>query len=69
MAIAWSPNNLKLAVCNNDRVIILFDENGEKRDKFPTKPSDSKVCVVGEFRCCNLQCPWIVNVKCNVISY
>ncbi|XP_046660390.1 intraflagellar transport protein 172 homolog isoform X2 [Homalodisca vitripennis] len=42
MAIAWSPNNLKLAVCNADRVIVLFDEKGEKRDKFPTKPSDSK---------------------------
>lgn len=22
-------------------MIILFDENGEKRDKFPTKPSDA----------------------------
>ncbi|KAJ1528639.1 hypothetical protein ONE63_007034 [Megalurothrips usitatus] len=41
-AIAWAPNNLKLAVCTSDRIVLLFDENGVKRDKFPTKPSDSK---------------------------
>ena len=38
--IAWSPNQQKLAVATADRAIILFDENGEKRDKFSTKPSD-----------------------------
>ena len=43
MAIAWSPNNMKLAVCNGDRIILLYDEKGEKRDKFPTKASDPKV--------------------------
>ncbi|XP_075225811.1 intraflagellar transport protein Oseg2 [Lycorma delicatula] len=42
MALAWAPNNIKFAVCNSDRIILLFDENGEKRDKFPTKPADSK---------------------------
>ncbi|KAG1667872.1 Intraflagellar transport protein 172 [Nymphon striatum] len=42
MALVWSPNNQKLAVCTADRVIILFDENGERRDKFSTKPIDSK---------------------------
>ncbi|XP_064457098.1 intraflagellar transport protein 172 homolog [Ornithodoros turicata] len=41
-AIAWSPNNVKLAVCTADRVILLFDETGERRDKFSTKPIDSK---------------------------
>lgn len=45
MAITWSPNNLKLAVCNAERIILLFDEKGEKRDKFPTKPADSKVPI------------------------
>lgn len=30
-----------MAVATADRSIILFDENGEKRDKFTTKPSDS----------------------------
>ncbi|KAG5180215.1 hypothetical protein JKP88DRAFT_182394 [Tribonema minus] len=39
-AIAWAPNNRKLAVCTADRVVTLFDENGEKRDKFSTKPAD-----------------------------
>ncbi|PIK36306.1 putative intraflagellar transport protein [Apostichopus japonicus] len=42
-AMAWAPNNTKLAVCTADRVVLLFDENGERRDKFSTKPSDSKV--------------------------
>ena len=41
-SLSWSPNNLKLAVCTADRVIILFDETGEKRDKFSTKPADAK---------------------------
>lgn len=38
--LTWSPNQQKLAVASADRTIILFDENGEKRDKFATKPSD-----------------------------
>ena len=42
-ALAWSPNNNKLAVCTYDRVVLLYDEHGEKRDKFATKPSDAKV--------------------------
>ena len=41
-ALSWSPNNLKLAVCTADRVVLLFDETGEKRDKFSTKPADAK---------------------------
>ncbi|KAI0227061.1 hypothetical protein LSAT2_022485 [Lamellibrachia satsuma] len=42
-AVAWSPNNTKLAVCTFDRVIYLYDELGERRDKFATKPADSKI--------------------------
>ena len=42
VAIAWSNNNMKLAVCTADRVVLLFDDSGEKRDKFSTKPADSK---------------------------
>ena len=42
VAITWSNNNMKLAVCTADRVILLFDDTGEKRDKFSTKPADSK---------------------------
>nr|CAD7197554.1 unnamed protein product [Timema douglasi] len=41
-AIAWAPNNVKLAVCTSDRVISLFDDSGEKKDKFSTKPVDPK---------------------------
>lgn len=39
----WSPNGKKLAVANADRVILLFDETGKRRDKFATKPIDAKV--------------------------
>lgn len=43
VALAWAPNHTKLAVCTVDRVVLLFDENGEKRDKFATKPADTEV--------------------------
>eukprot|EP01137_Pigoraptor_chileana_P037243 Opistho-2@34026 len=41
-ALAWSRNHAKLAVVGVDRVVVLFDEMGEKRDKFSTKPADSQ---------------------------
>ncbi|KAK3767076.1 hypothetical protein RRG08_017951 [Elysia crispata] len=41
-AVAFSPNSQKLAVCTSDRVVVLFDEQGEKRDKFSLKPADAK---------------------------
>jgi intraflagellar transport protein 172 len=31
---------LKLAAATADRVVHVFDENGEKKDKFKTKASD-----------------------------
>ncbi|XP_078397553.1 intraflagellar transport protein 172 homolog isoform X1 [Cetorhinus maximus] len=40
--MSWAPNNCKFAVCTVDRVVLLYDENGERRDKFSTKPADSK---------------------------
>nr|CAB3255301.1 intraflagellar transport protein 172 homolog [Phallusia mammillata] len=40
--MGWSPNNNKLAVCTSDRVVLLYDESGERRDKFSSKPIDSK---------------------------
>ncbi|XP_069461553.1 intraflagellar transport protein 172 homolog isoform X2 [Ambystoma mexicanum] len=40
--MAWSQNNAKFAVCTVDRVVLLYDEQGERRDKFSTKPADSK---------------------------
>ncbi|XP_034018619.1 intraflagellar transport protein 172 homolog [Thalassophryne amazonica] len=41
--MAWAPDNTKFAVCTIDRVVLLFDDHGEKKDKFSTKPLDSKV--------------------------
>ncbi|THD25249.1 Intraflagellar transport protein [Fasciola hepatica] len=41
-AIAWSPNNKKLAICGVDNVITLFDEKCERRDRFAAKPLDPK---------------------------
>lgn len=40
----WSSNGKKLAIANADRIILLFDETGKRRDKFATKPIDAKVC-------------------------
>ncbi|KAM4772549.1 intraflagellar transport protein 172 homolog [Rhinophrynus dorsalis] len=40
--MAWSQNNAKFAVCTVDRVVLLYDEHGERRDKFSTKPADAK---------------------------
>ncbi|XP_053239953.1 intraflagellar transport protein 172 homolog isoform X3 [Podarcis raffonei] len=40
--MAWAPNNAKFAVCTVDRVVLLYDEHGERRDKFSTKPTDPK---------------------------
>ncbi|XP_046993145.1 intraflagellar transport protein 172 homolog [Schistocerca americana] len=42
LAIAWAPNNSKFACCMSDRLIHIFDEKGVKRDRFSTKPVDSK---------------------------
>ena len=39
-ALSWSPNGKRLAVCTSDRVVLLFNEQGERKDKFSTKPAD-----------------------------
>jgi intraflagellar transport protein 172 len=39
-ALCFSPNNARLAVVTVDKVVHLFDETGERRDKFATKPGD-----------------------------
>ncbi|KPA78261.1 hypothetical protein ABB37_06412 [Leptomonas pyrrhocoris] len=41
-AICFSPNNKRLAIADATRHIQLFDEQGERRDKFPTKPASDK---------------------------
>ncbi|KAI9351150.1 hypothetical protein DFJ73DRAFT_789886 [Zopfochytrium polystomum] len=39
-ALAWSPGSQKLAVATADRVIHLFDDAGDRKDRFATKPAD-----------------------------
>jgi len=39
-AVCWAPNGKRLAICTTDRMVILFDENGVRKDKFSTKPAD-----------------------------
>ncbi|XP_054675420.1 intraflagellar transport protein 172 homolog isoform X4 [Grus americana] len=40
--MAWSASSARFAVCTADRVVLLYDEQGERRDKFSTKPADAK---------------------------
>lgn len=40
--ICWSPNNMKLAVSTSEKQVIIFDDSGERKDKFSTKASDSQ---------------------------
>ncbi|XP_023169799.2 intraflagellar transport protein 172 homolog [Drosophila hydei] len=39
--LAWSPNQQKLAIATADRHILLYDDAGERRDKFSTKPANA----------------------------
>jgi hypothetical protein len=46
-ALSWSPTSLRLAAATGDRVVHLFDEAGERRDKFATKPADKVRFILG----------------------
>ncbi len=50
-AVCFSPNNRRLAVVTIDRVVHLFDEHGEKKDKFATKPANKVRCAPCEGSC------------------
>ena len=39
-ALTGSPNGKRLAVCTSDRVVLMFDQTGVRRDKFSTKPCE-----------------------------
>ena len=39
-AVAFSPNHYRMAVATVDKYILLYDEDGELRDRFPTKPAE-----------------------------
>jgi len=41
-ALAWSPNNRRLAIADSANIIYLYDENGEKKEKFTTKTRQGK---------------------------
>ena len=43
-ALCWSPNGKRMAACTTDRVVLMFDEDGVRKDKFGTKPAE-KVCL------------------------
>jgi len=49
-AMCFSPNNTRLAVVTVDRVVHLFDEEGERRDKFSTRPADKVRACLGRAR-------------------
>ncbi|CEM08051.1 unnamed protein product [Vitrella brassicaformis CCMP3155] len=36
----WSPNSQRLAIVATDKIVQLFDESGERQDRFSTKPAD-----------------------------
>ncbi|KAM6123262.1 intraflagellar transport protein 172 homolog [Pterocles gutturalis] len=38
--LAWAASSARFAVCTAARVVLLYDEQGERRDKFSTKPAD-----------------------------
>jgi intraflagellar transport protein 172 len=39
-SISWSGNTTRLATVGADKIVQLFDEHGEKKDRFSTKPAD-----------------------------
>eukprot|EP00929_Paragymnodinium_shiwhaense_P046200 TRINITY_DN2351_c0_g3_i1.p1 TRINITY_DN2351_c0_g3~~TRINITY_DN2351_c0_g3_i1.p1 ORF type:complete len:1765 (+),score=574.01 TRINITY_DN2351_c0_g3_i1:160-5454(+) len=39
---AWSLSMKKLATVSTDKIVVLYDENGEKQDRFSTKPADKE---------------------------
>ena len=39
-ALVWSANSKRFAAATADRVVHLYDENGEKKDKFSTRPAE-----------------------------
>lgn len=47
-ALAWSPNSKRFAVANADRQIYLYNDAGERKDKFTARPAekDNKSYIV-----------------------
>lgn len=58
-SISWSPNLMRLAVAHVDEKrsvrITLYDENGEKREHFPTRAANKvSYCICLTSRITNL---------------
>lgn len=45
-AITWSPNSSRLAVSTADRVVQLYDETGERKDRFSTRAAEGQKSYV-----------------------
>lgn len=41
-SLCWSPDGKKIALASVDRIVSLFDDEGNKKDKFQTKPATEK---------------------------
>jgi len=39
-SICWSDNGMRLAVCGSDRIVNLYNEDAEYKDRFPTKSGE-----------------------------
>jgi len=52
-AMCFSPNDKRLAVCLLDRIVYLYDENGERREKFSTKPGDKVAWIFPYVKSCD----------------
>jgi len=39
-SIAWSDNGMRLAICGSDRIVNLYNEEAEYKDRFPTKSGE-----------------------------
>lgn len=42
-SIAWSTNTTRLATVGADKIVQLFDEHGDKQDRFSTKPAEKSM--------------------------
>jgi WD40 repeat protein len=39
-SMCWSANGKKLAICGSDRVVNLYNSEGEYKDRFPAKSGE-----------------------------
>ena len=49
-AFLFTPRSKKLAVSGQDKVVYVYDENGERKDKFSTKAADPAAGIAYQVR-------------------